>query len=260
MILTSTIMSVFTSAWKLVLIFLASISFTYIMFQQLLAREPQLALALNWKLSFEDMQRSDVNLAFRRAMEDEFYLSLACFACVYFIKQTFAIPGSALLNILAGVLLPIHIAFPVVSALTMIGASCCYLLSSTLGSRERLVALTDYLLPGKLEVLQNKITQAHEDNRLFFVLLFLRIFPFSPNWLLNIASPYLRIPIYLFAPAVLLGLMPYNFVTVKAGSMLAQLNSVQDIFDTQTLLGFLFLAIAMLIPAIVKKRANQKSD
>ncbi|EQC30640.1 hypothetical protein SDRG_11695 [Saprolegnia diclina VS20] len=249
---------VLQSAWKLALVFAACVGVTYMMFTRLLAKEPQLASALNWSLSFEDMQRSDVNDALRRAMADEFYLSLACFSCVYFIKQTFAIPGSVVLNLLAGVLLPLHVAFPVVCVLTMCGASCCYLLSSTLGSRERLVAVTDYLLPGKLDTLQAKITQAQDENRLFFVLLFLRIFPFSPNWLLNIASPYLCIPMHLFAPAAFLGLMPYNFVTVKAGSMLAQLTSVRDIFDTQTLLGFLALASAMLVPAIVKKRAAAK--
>ncbi|KDO16817.1 hypothetical protein SPRG_17703 [Saprolegnia parasitica CBS 223.65] len=170
-------------------------------------------------------------------MADEFYLSLACFSCVYFIKQTFAIPGSVVLNLLAGVLLPLHVTFPV-----------------------RFVAETEYLLPRKLDVLQATSTQAQVENRLFFVLLFLRTFPFSPNWLLNIASPYLCIPMHLFAPASFLGPMPYNFVTVKAGSMLVQLTSVRDILDTQTLLGFLALTSAMLIPAMVKKRAGAKKN
>ncbi|RHY30488.1 hypothetical protein DYB32_004280 [Aphanomyces invadans] len=88
-----------------------------------------------------------------------------------------------------------------------------------------------------------------------FVLLFLRIFPFSPNWLLNMASPYLNIPLFLFAPSVFFGLMPYNYVTVKAGSMLSNLQGIRDIFDLQTVLGFLTLAALMLVPAVVK-RAN----
>ncbi|OQR92250.1 SNARE associated Golgi protein [Achlya hypogyna] len=243
---------------KLATVFAACAGITYLLFARLLAKEPTLGSVLSWSLSLEELQRPEVKVELRRAMHDEFYLSLACFSCVYFIKQTFAIPGSVVLNLLAGVLLPLHIAFPVVCFLTMCGASCCYLLSSMLGSRERLVAFTDYCLPGKLEVLQAKITAAQEDNRLFFGLLFLRIFPFSPNWLLNIASPYLQIPMHLFAPAALLGLMPYNFVTVKAGSMLAQLTSVRDVFDAPTLLGFLALAVLMLVPAIIKKREAAK--
>ncbi|RHY99483.1 hypothetical protein DYB37_003990 [Aphanomyces astaci] len=114
---------------------------------------------------------------------------------------------------------------------------------------------------GKLDLLQVQIDAARQEERLVYVLLFLRIFPFSPNWLLNMASPYLNIPLRLFAPSVLIGLMPYNFVTVKAGSMLSNLDSIRDIFDVQTVLGFLTLAALMLVPAIVKRRqakANSK--
>jgi hypothetical protein len=112
--------SVFQSIWKLILVFLTCIGITYMLFQELFRRQPNLATTLHAGLSFEDVQRGDVHNALRRAMDEEFALSVLCFGCVYFIKQTFALPGSALLNILAGVLLPLHIAFPLVSLLTMV--------------------------------------------------------------------------------------------------------------------------------------------
>ncbi|KAF0686413.1 Aste57867_21784 [Aphanomyces stellatus] len=227
---------------------------------RLLDRRPDLAGTLSWNLSFEDIQRGDVSAALRLAMAEDFNLSLACFSCVFFIKQTFAIPGSALLNIIAGVLLPIHIAFPLVCTLTTCGASSCYFLSSTLGSHEGLLSVTDYFLPGKLDMLQRRIDTARDEGRLFYVLLFLRIFPFMPNWFLNMSSPYLNIPPLQFAAAVFLGLMPYNFVTVKAGSMISTLQSVRDVFDLQTILGFLVLAGLMLVPGIVKRRVAAKTD
>jgi uncharacterized membrane protein YdjX (TVP38/TMEM64 family) len=109
-----------------------------------------------------------------------------------------------------------------------------------------------------LEAFQIRITLAREEKRLLYALLSLRIFPFSPNWLLNIASPYLNIPLVLFAPAVFFGLMPYNFVTTKAGSMLADIRSPTDIFDSRTLMSFLALAGLMLIPAVHKRRQSKK--
>ncbi|ETW07988.1 hypothetical protein H310_02373 [Aphanomyces invadans] len=241
--------------WRLVVVFVACIGMSYVLFSRLLERHPSLADTLSWNLSFEDIQRGDVSAALRSAMAEDFELTVLCFASVFFIKQTFAIPGSALLNVIAGVLLPIHFAFPLVCFLTMCGASSCYILSSTLGSHESLVSMTDYFLPGKLDILQAQIDAARNEQRLMFVLLFLRIFPFSPNWLLNMASPYLNIPLFLFAPSVFFGLMPYNYVTVKAGSMLSNLQGIRDIFDLQTVLGFLTLAALMLVPAVVK-RAN----
>ncbi|CAK4316757.1 unnamed protein product [Aphanomyces euteiches] len=272
------LLQVVKSLWRLLVVFAACIGVAYVLFQRLFARRPDLAKSLSWSMKFEDIRRGDVSAALRQAMAEDFELTIACFSCVFFIKQTFAIPGSALLNVIAGLLLPLHFAFPLVCVLTTFGASSCFLLSSSLGSHQGLVSLTDYFLPGteqystspsndhlnemslgKLDNLQTRIDAARQEKRLFFVLLFLRIFPFSPNWLLNMASPYLNIPLGLFAPSVFFGLMPYNFVTVKAGSMLSTLSSVSDIFDVQTLLGFLSLAGLILIPAIVKRRNNQKA-
>ncbi|CAK4124931.1 unnamed protein product [Aphanomyces euteiches] len=253
------LLQVVKSLWRLLVVFAACIGVAYVLFQRLFAWRPDLAKSLSWSMKFEDIRRGDVSAALRQAMAEDFELTIACFSCVFFIKQTFAIPGSALLNVIAGLLLPLHFAFPLVCVLTTFGASSCFLLSSSLGSHQGLVSLTDYFLPGKLDNLQTRIDAARQEKRLFFVLLFLRIFPFSPNWLLNMASPYLNIPLGLFAPSVFFGLMPYNFVTVKAGSMLSTLSSVSDIFDVQTLLGFLSLAGLILIPAIVKRRNNQKA-
>jgi uncharacterized membrane protein YdjX (TVP38/TMEM64 family) len=47
-----------------------------------------------------------------------------------------------------------------------------------------------------------------------FFLLFLRLFPMSPNWALNMASGVLGVPLHLFFLSVLLGLAPYNYLCV----------------------------------------------
>lgn len=46
-----------------------------------------------------------------------------------------------------------------------------------------------------------------EENRdsLFFFLLFLRLFPMTPNWFLNLSAPILNIPILQFFFSVLIG-------------------------------------------------------
>lgn len=48
-----------------------------------------------------------------------------------------------------------------------------------------------------------------EENRnsLFFFLLFLRLFPMTPNWFLNLSAPILNIPIVQFFFSVLIGKM-----------------------------------------------------
>ncbi|RWS00587.1 transmembrane protein 41A-A-like protein [Leptotrombidium deliense] len=57
--------------------------------------------------------------------------------------------------------------------------------------------------PSKINSLKKTI---HERNSsLIYILLFLRLFPITPNWFLNIASPLIDIPIHLFFASVFFG-------------------------------------------------------
>ncbi|CAI5700823.1 hypothetical protein KXD40_008762 [Peronospora effusa] len=206
--------------------------------------------------SLQELQHS--HETFLHVFSVQFPLALTCFTCIYVLKQTFAIPGSALLNVFAGAILPLQVAFPLVSALTACGASCCYLLSKNLASDEIVMSISERLLPGKLRTLRLKIEDARAQGQLFFLLLFLRVFPLTPNWFLNMASPWLQVPLKLFAPSVAVGLLPYNFITVNAGAMLSSLRSTSDLMDPQTLGLLVLLAGGMLIPVLFKKKIKDE--
>ena len=150
------------------------------------------------------------------------------------------------------------VAFPLVCTLTTCGASCCYLLSKTLASEATVVHLSDQVLPGQLLKLRQKIDDARAQAQLPFVLLFLRVFPFTPNWFLNMASPWLQVPLKLFAPSVAVGLLPYNFITVNAGAMLSSLRSTSDLLDPRTMGWLVLLAVGILIPVMLKKRVKHR--
>uniref|UniRef100_H3H040 SNARE associated Golgi protein n=1 Tax=Phytophthora ramorum TaxID=164328 RepID=H3H040_PHYRM len=191
--------------------------------------------------SLEELQRS--HETFQHVFTVQFPLALTCFTVFYILKQTFAIPGSALLNVFAGAFLPLTLAFPL-----------------SLASEEIVLSLSERVLPGKLHTLRLKIEDARERGQLPFLLLFLRVFPFTPNWFLNIASPWLQVPLKLFAPSVAFGLLPYNFVTVNAGAMLSTLRSTSDLLDLRTMGLLVVLAVGMLIPALLKKKGVEAKD
>ncbi|ETM00644.1 hypothetical protein L917_02648 [Phytophthora nicotianae] len=207
--------------------------------------------------SLEELQRS--HETFLHVFAVQFPLALTCFTSVYVLKQTFAIPGSALLNVFAGAILPLSLAFPLVCTLTACGASCCFLLSKNLASEEIVLSVSERLLPGKLHKLRHKIEDATARGQLLYLLLFLRVFPFTPNWFLNMASPWLKVPLKLFAPSVALGLLPYNFITVQAGAMLSSLRSTSDLLDPRTMGFLILLALGMLIPALLKKTKDREA-
>ncbi|XP_074045681.1 transmembrane protein 41A [Macrotis lagotis] len=176
---------------------------------------------------------------------------LLLFCCAYLYKQCFAIPGSGFLNILAGALFGPWMGLVLCCVLASVGATCCYLLSSAFGKQ-----LVVSYFPDKVAMLQKKV----EDNRnsLFFFLLFLRLFPMTPNWFLNFSSPILNIPITQFFFSVLLGLIPYNFICVQTGSILSTVTSLDDIFSWGTLLKLLAIALVALIPGTLIKQFSQK--
>ena len=58
---------------------------------------------------------------------------LTLFISCFLFKQTFAIPGSVFLNLLAGKIFGLERGLPMVCVLTAIGASCCYYLAKFAG-------------------------------------------------------------------------------------------------------------------------------
>lgn len=79
----------------------------------------------------------------------------------------------------------------------------------------------------------------------------------TPNWFINITSPILGIPITTFAFTALLGLIPYNYVCVKAGSVLSQLNSVNDLLTMQTFGNLCILATVSSLPGFLNSKLEK---
>ncbi|NXD15233.1 TM41A protein, partial [Nothocercus nigrocapillus] len=189
--------------------------------------------------------------ALRRYEREHRGAALLLFCAAYLYKQSFAIPGSSLLNVLAGALFGPWLGLALCSALTAAGATVCYLLSGAFGK-----GLLEHYFPRQVAALQGKV----EENRscLFFFLLFLRLFPMTPNWFLNLSAPILNIPVIQFFFSVLIGLTPYNFICVQTGAILSQISSLDAIFSWDTLLKLLAMALVALVPGTLIKQYGKK--
>ncbi|PAV82178.1 hypothetical protein WR25_19257 [Diploscapter pachys] len=180
---------------------------------------------------------------FKHYKEEHYAYITTLFVCTYLYKQTFAIPGSFVLNIIAGAVYDLWGGFIMCCFLTTAGSTLCYLFSELFG-REYVF----YYFGQKLTYLQQKIDD--NSNRLMPFLLFARMFPISPSWLLNIVAPFLNIPLPIFIISSLIGLAPYNFICVQAGYILSDLRSWDDIFSTTTMLKLCSFALLPLAYAI----------
>ncbi|KAK1166256.1 transmembrane protein 41A-B-like [Acipenser oxyrinchus oxyrinchus] len=203
---------------------------------------------LTFPSDLEELQELAELLKFYKTEHTAYVLLLFCSAYLY--KQSFAIPGSSFLNMLAGALFGPWQGLFLACVLTTVGSTYCYLLSRTFG-KQHIVRL----FPDKVSLLQRKT----EENRssLFFFLLFLRFFPMTPNWFLNVTAPILNIPISIFFFSVLIGLIPYNFICVRTGVILSEISSLDDLFSWSTLLQLLAIALVALVPGALIKHYSQ---
>lgn len=176
---------------------------------------------------------------------------LVAHMCCYLYLQTFAIPGTVFFNLLGGALFGMTLGFPLCLAYNTLGSVFMYMLSKYCGRRAVL-----HLFPRKLATLRELVDRERDDLALYMV--FLRVFPFTPNWFINLASPHLEIPLTQFVLGPLLGLIPYNFFSCKAGLILSKLQSKGDIIDTTTTIQLVVIAVlgGILLPRLKKRFAG----
>lgn len=172
-----------------------------------------------------------------------YVVSLFCF--LYVFLQSFAIPGPLILSILAGALFGFWPALFLVTSCATIGATLCYILSETLGK-----GLVVRKFPGPLMKAYNTI--AEHKNHIFFYLLFLRVTPIVPNWLINLSSPILGISLKNFMAATFLGLIPGNCIHINAGTMISSMQEVG--LNLNSVLLLLGLGVIALIPTLIFKK------
>lgn len=236
--------------WRLtviVAIFTLSIAWLYFLATHAPEDDEQ---TFNFPSSLEELQNTSAKLAEMLSKSGRLRSSyvLTLFASAYLFKQTFAIPGSVFLNLLAGAVFGLPTAFALTCLLTAMGATFCYSLARFAGRQA-----AQRFFPKRLSQLSQML---HEnENRLPYLLLSLRLFPMSPNWALNMSCGVLGVPIVPFFLTVLIGLMPYNYICVTTGVLLSKLTSVSDVLTLSTMLQLTGVAAAAVLPAVlVKKR------
>lgn len=245
-------------AWKVAMVaglFLTSLAAIYWQASNLTAGEPDASLPpppeqqpqqqLRFPLSLAELRQTSSALA--AIKERRPWGVLALFASTYVFKQAFSIPGSVFLNLLAGSLYTTPVALALTSALTGAGATGAVLLGRAVG---RGVAIR--LAPRRTGEFKRML----EDNshRLPYWLLSLRLFPGTPNWAINLCSGVLGVPLPTFFATVVLGLLPYNYLCVQAGSLLSSLEDTSDIVSPSNAAKLVTMsAVAVLAPILGRR-------
>lgn len=92
----------------------------------------------------------------------------------------------------------------------------------------------------------------------FNYILFVRLVPVFPFWLMNLVPAFTPVSARTFFVATVIGILPGTFVFANVGESLARIESPRDLVGTQTLLALALLGAMSLVPIVIKKHRTRK--
>jgi len=169
------------------------------------------------------------------------------YAFIYIFCVSFSIPIASYLTLIGGAVFN-WLAIPLVIISATLGATIVFLLSKGI--------LSDFFskrMIGKFESLKIGF-----ENNSFFYLLFLRLVPFAPFFIINILSGIMNMRTLPYIFATIIGISPGTTIYVWTGITLGKLFLLSEIPNlsniiSQYFLPLILLAILSLSPVIINK-------
>jgi uncharacterized membrane protein YdjX (TVP38/TMEM64 family) len=167
---------------------------------------------------------------------------------VYVAAAAFSMPGATVLSLLTGFLFgrgpgTLLIVVAATTGATLLLVAARYLFADAARSRLEKNPRAERLLAGF-------------DQGAFNYLLFLRLVPVFPFWLVNLASAVTRIPVRTYIIGTAIGILPGSFVFANLGRSLGAVDSIKGLVSGDVLIALGFLGVLSLIPGLLKRRRN----
>lgn len=182
--------------------------------------------------------------------EQHWFITVSVFVMVYIIQTALSLPGAAVLTIAAGAVFGAIVGTVYVNIGATTGATLAFLASRYL--------FRDFI-QAKFGARIEKINRELELRGLNY-LLFLRLVPLVPFFLINLGAGLTRMRLRIFIPGTMVGIIPGSFVYCNAGASLATITSMRDIVSPRVLGAFALLGVFALAPVIYQKLKKRKRD
>ncbi|MFO1412930.1 MAG: TVP38/TMEM64 family protein [Burkholderiales bacterium] len=191
-------------------------------------------------LTLESLQQHrDELLAFTQS---HYPLAFALAFATYVAAVAFSLPGAVLLSLAAGFLFgkwmgTLLVVFAATLGATLVFVAARYVFAEA--ARRRMGALGERINAGFTR-------------DAWSYLLFLRLVPAFPFFLVNLAPAFSSIPLSTFVGATFVGIIPGTFVFVNLGETLGRIDSLQGLVSAPTLGAFALLGVLSLLPVAVR--------
>ena len=168
--------------------------------------------------------------------------ALAIAFLVYAGAVAFSLPGGLLLSLTTGFIFGRWVGTVLVVFAATLGAAIVFLAARYIfadAARKRLGAWGE------------KINAGFTQNA-FSYLLFLRLVPVFPFFLVNLAPAFTSIPLRTYVLATFAGIIPGSFVFVNLGQTLGRIESLEGLVSGETLGAFALLGVFALVPVAIR--------
>lgn len=182
----------------------------------------------------------DTLLSFARA---HYPAALAIAFVTYVGTTALSLPGALVLSLTMGFIFGRWVGTVLVVFAATIGATLLFLAARYLfadAAHRRLGRLGERISAGFTE-------------NAFNYLLFLRLVPLFPFFLVNLAPAFTNIRLGTFVAATFIGVIPATFVYVNLGETLGRIDSLSGLISTETIGAFVLLGLLALVPVFVRK-------
>ena len=204
------------------------------------------ASGLHEKLSLQILQENKEALL--DAVTTHRVMTALGFVTVYIVFVALSLPAATLLTLAGGFLFGAWLGTLYVVTAATTGATILFFIAQTsLGESLR----------QRAGGLYQRVEENMKDNAVGY-LLFMRLVPIFPFFLVNIVAALFNIKPRIFILTTLFGIIPGSFVFVNLGTQLATITSLGDLVSRQTLLAFGLLGLFALIPTIYKQVKRRK--
>ncbi len=165
------------------------------------------------------------------------------FIGVYVLQTALSLPGAAVLSLAAGAVFGLLPATVYVNIGATAGATLAFLLSRTL--------LRGWVVR-RFGRRMAAIDRGLRESGLSY-LLFLRLVPVFPFFLINLAAGVTGLPLRTYVIGTMVGILPGSLVYCNAGASLATIESLAQVASPRVLGSFTLLGLFSLAPAVYRR-------
>lgn len=172
-----------------------------------------------------------------------YWAAVAVMIGLYIASTAFSIPGATVLSLVCGFLFGRWAGTAMIVFSATVGATLVFLAARYVfaeAARRRMGRLATAMADGFAE-------------NAFNYLLFLRLVPLFPFWLVNLAPAFTAIQLRTYVLATVIGIVPGSFVFANLGQSLGRIESGGQLLSPETLGALTLLGLLALLPVVARK-------